>query len=156
MTEWLAGTIAWILGTEALKFTIPHCALTDPELIRVISNSNFSIGLVYLLLSIGALERFFHYRDRIDIQEKVFLLLFAAFVSCCGMTHWMRIYTLWYPGFIYEAWVLDICEVISWLTFFAMIVLEYRKRREPTKKEFMDLAQQIKEIGEKRGISQDS
>lgn len=156
MMERLADIIAWLLHTQADKFIAPHCELVDPVLIQNISSSNFSIGLVYILLSIGAVERIIHYGRRLDVFQITFLVLFAGFVSCCGLTHWMRIYTLWYPGFIYESYVLNLCEYISWFTLIVLVIYEFRIRRQPTIKEYQILADQIKETAVKHGIDENN
>lgn len=71
-----------------------HCYLWKPELIWLHLLSDLIIALSYYSLAVF-LVYFAHHRQ--DLHWRWILWLFGAFSVCCGTTHLMAIWTLWYP-----------------------------------------------------------
>lgn len=82
-------------GTDAY---MPHgvCYRWQPGLIRLHLISDLLIGLAYaaipfILLRLTRLRR--------DLPFDWMFLLFGVFIVACGLTHFMEIWTLWYPDY---------------------------------------------------------
>ena len=79
----------------------PHgiCLLWRPELIWLHVTSDAIIALAYFSIpfcDIGVCLEAAGRRVRLGI------LLFAIFITACGMTHVMSIWTLWVPDYAFE------------------------------------------------------
>lgn len=105
-----------LLGASGLA---PHgfCLLWDPALIWTHVIADALIGLAYF--SIPVVIAFFVSR-RPDVQFKGVALLFAAFILACGTTHFMSIWTLWYPDYGPEALIKLLTAAISVATAVAL------------------------------------
>ncbi len=82
-----------------------HCYLWTPSLVWLMVLSDLLIGLAYVSISIClyVLVR------RIRLPFSAIFLAFGAFIAACGGTHFMEIYTLWYPNY----WLAGMIKVIT-------------------------------------------
>ncbi len=105
-----------LLGASGLA---PHgfCLLWDPALIWTHVVADALIGLAYF--SIPVVIAVFVSR-RPDVQFKGVAWLFAAFIMACGTTHFMSIWTLWYPDYGPEALIKLLTAAISVATAVAL------------------------------------
>ncbi|HEY9851829.1 MAG TPA: PAS domain S-box protein [Leptolyngbyaceae cyanobacterium] len=72
-----------------------HCYLWKPELVSLHFISDLLIGLSYVAIS-GCLA-YLVYKSRQDIPFHWMFLLFGTFITACGGTHFMDVWTLWTP-----------------------------------------------------------
>ncbi len=105
-----------LLGASGLA---PHgfCLLWDPALIWTHVIADALIGLAYF--SIPVVMAVFVSR-RPDLEFKAVAWLFAAFIMACGTTHFMSIWTLWYPDYGPEALIKLLTAAISVATAVAL------------------------------------
>lgn len=97
----------------------PHgyCLLWAPGLIWLHAASDIVIGLAYFSIPL-ALGWFAHKRK--DLEYRGILLLFAAFIIACGLTHFMAVYTLWVAAYGLEGIVKVVTAVLSVITAVAL------------------------------------
>ncbi len=72
----------------------------------LIAFSYFSIPVVLLMIIF----------KRPDIKFKALFLMFALFITSCGLTHIMSIITVWKPWFWGEGYVKLWCAIVSLIT----------------------------------------
>ncbi|NNL34508.1 MAG: sensor histidine kinase [Silicimonas sp.] len=79
---------------------MPHgmCLLWQPWLVILWAGSDVLIAAAYFAIPIALLSVV---RQRDDLKHKGLILLFAGFITLCGLTHLLSVVTLWYP--IYPA-----------------------------------------------------
>ncbi|HIK11896.1 MAG TPA: PAS domain S-box protein [Oscillatoriaceae cyanobacterium M33_DOE_052] len=102
-----------------LGFTfIPHghCYLWHWELVSLHVIADAVIGFCYY--SIPALILYFVRQRLQDIPYPAFFLLFAAFILCCGTSHLMEIWTLWYPHYWLSGAIKALTAAVSLVTVF--------------------------------------
>ncbi len=77
----------------------PHgyCYLWDPALVTVHVTSDALIGLSYVSISLTL--GYMVVRSRRHIPFSWMFLAFGAFIIACAATHFMEIWTLWWPSF---------------------------------------------------------
>ena len=82
-------------ATERL---LPHgyCFLWDPSLVRLHVVSDTLIGLAYVAIPITLVS---FIRKRTDLPFNWIFVLFGLFIVACGATHFMHIWTLWFPNY---------------------------------------------------------
>lgn len=83
------------LLTEFSQY-MPHgmCLLWQPWLVILWAGSDLLIFLAYFAIPLALLRVV---RRRKDLQHRGLVLLFAAFIMLCGLTHALSIVTLWIP-----------------------------------------------------------
>lgn len=84
------------------------------------NGSNLLIGAAYFSIPLCIL-RFM--RLRRDLSYVGLALCFAAFITLCGATHWMHLFSLTQPNNLMEAWVLAATALVSVAT--AVIVYHH-------------------------------
>ncbi|NNF91521.1 MAG: sensor histidine kinase [Boseongicola sp.] len=79
---------------------MPHgmCLLWQPWLVILWAGSDVLIAAAYFAIPIALLSVV---RQRDDLKHRGLILLFAGFITLCGLTHLLSVVTLWYP--IYPA-----------------------------------------------------
>jgi len=89
-----------------------HCYLWQPNLVWTMFIADGLIGISYVVISatLYTLVR----RSRVPFE--FIFLAFGAFILACGLTHFMEIYTLWYPGYWLAAGVKVVTAVASVVT----------------------------------------
>ncbi|MEC4984015.1 MAG: PAS domain S-box protein [Oscillatoria sp. PMC 1068.18] len=100
----------WILGNF-----IPHghCYLWKPGLVGLHISSDLLTALAYYL--IGGILIYLH-KKRQDLPFDWIFWYFAAFIICCGTTHLLSVWTIWYPNYWFSGFVKAITAVISFFT----------------------------------------
>lgn len=98
---------------------IPHvyCLAGRPELIWTHVVSDALIGIAYFSIPIAIASFLTRRRDMVFSS---LIWLFAAFIMCCGLTHFMSIWTLWHPDYGAEALLKALTAIVSVLTAVAM------------------------------------
>jgi signal transduction histidine kinase len=86
-----------------------HCYLWQPALVWTMVITNLLIGLAYvsIALCLYVLVR------RIKLPFSAMFLAFGAFIFACGGTHFVEIYTLWFPNYWLSAFVNVITAIAS-------------------------------------------
>ena len=109
-------SLARFFGSGGLA---PHgyCLLWRPELIWTHVVSDALIGIAYFSIPIAIASFLTRRRDMVFSS---LIWLFAAFIMCCGLTHFMAIWTLWHPDYGAEAALKALTAVVSVLTAVAM------------------------------------
>lgn len=105
-----------LLGARGLA---PHgfCLLWDPALIWTHVISDALIGVAYF--SIPVALGYFLIRRR-DVAFGWVTWLFAAFITACGVTHFLSIWVLWNPDYGPEALVKAVTAAVSVTTAIAL------------------------------------
>jgi signal transduction histidine kinase len=96
-----------------------HCYLWQSSLVWTMIITDGLIGFAYLFISacLYVLVR------RIRLPFSAMFLAFGAFIAACGATHFMSIYTLWFPNYWLDAFVKVITALASVATAVLMIPL---------------------------------
>ena len=98
---------------------LPHgyCLAGRPELIWTHVVSDALIGIAYFSIPIP-IDSFLTRRR--DMVFSSLIWLFAAFIMCCGLTHFMSIWTLWHPDYGAEALLKALTAIVPVLTAVAI------------------------------------
>ena len=112
----MLGYISRLLDSRSLS---PHgfCLLWRPELLWTHVVSDAFIFLAYMTIP-AALAVII--RKRNDIPFGWMVWCFALFITACGFTHFMGIWTLWHPDYGVEAVVKAVTAVASIATAMAL------------------------------------
>jgi signal transduction histidine kinase len=94
-----------------------HCYLWTPSLVWTMVVTDALIGLAYVTISICL----YILVRRIRLPFSAMFLAFGAFIAACGATHFMSIYTLWYPNY----WLDALVKVITALASVATAILMF-------------------------------
>ena len=83
---------------------MPHgmCLWWQPWLVILWAGSNLLIFLSYTAIPLALINVL---RRREDVPEARLVVLFAAFILLCGLTHFFAIVTLWYPIYPFVGWL---------------------------------------------------
>lgn len=119
------GVVVWVISAPRDVFSnagfMPHghCYLWTPLLVWTMVTTDALIGLAYLSISIClyVLVR------RIRLPFSAMFLAFGAFIAACGTTHFMSIYTLWWPNYWLDAFIKVITALASVATAILMFPL---------------------------------
>ena len=95
-----------------------HCYFWQPNLVSLHLISDALIGLAYYAIPLSLL---YFARQRQDIPFRRLLLLFSAFILCCGTTHLMAIWTLWHPDYWVSGTIKAVTALISVYTALVLI-----------------------------------
>ncbi|SDB57373.1 two-component system sensor histidine kinase NtrB [Belnapia rosea] len=108
--------LATLFDSDALA---PHgvCLLWRPELLWLHVVSDALIGLAYWSIPIVLIVIA---RRRRDLAFPWTFELFALFILACGATHFLSIWTLWYPDYGLEGAVKAVTAVVSVVTAIAL------------------------------------
>jgi len=106
----------------ASKQFIPHghCYLWNQKLVGLHIVSDCLIAVAYFSISITL---FYFVQKRQDFPFNWMFLLFGLFITSCGTTHLMEIWTLWHPIYWLSGCIKAITALISLYTAFKMISL---------------------------------
>jgi signal transduction histidine kinase len=74
-----------------------HCYLDNPSMLWLQGLSDFVIGLSYMAIAAGL--AYLVRKARKDIPFEWMFLAFGLFIFSCGWTHFMEVWTLWYPTY---------------------------------------------------------
>lgn len=88
-----------------------HCYFWQADVLWLHVGSNAVIALAYVLIPLAL--TIFLVKNRFQLPHKDLLCLSVAFISLCGMTHLMEIYTTWIPAYRLEGWIKAITASVS-------------------------------------------
>ncbi len=97
-----------------------HCYLWKPTLVWLHILSDSTIALAYYSIPVTLFE---FVKRRKDLPFNWVFILFAAFITACGTSHLMSIWTLWYPTYWLSGSVKAITALVSLGTAIALWVL---------------------------------
>ena len=86
-----------------------HCYLAKPLLVGTMFVADILIGLAYFFISLTLWTLVI----RIKIPFSAIVLCFGVFISACGATHFMEVWTLWNPDYWAAAFVKVITAIAS-------------------------------------------
>ena len=114
-----------------------HCYLWTPSLVWTMLITDTVIGFAYLSISIClyVLVR------RIRLPFSAMFLAFGLFIGACGATHFMEVYTLWYPHY----WLAAFIKVITAIASFATATIMF-----PLFPRVLDFAENARLSGERK------
>ncbi len=96
---------------------MPHgcCLNWDRALLGVFIAGNLGIALAYFLIP-AALQTFVGKKK--DLPYPHMFVMFAAFILSCGLTHVLKVWTLYHPDYWVEAWIDLLTAAVSLATAF--------------------------------------
>ncbi|MDB9377867.1 hybrid sensor histidine kinase/response regulator [Nodularia sphaerocarpa] len=97
-----------------------HCYLWKPNLVWLHLISDLVTGLAYY--SIPA-TLFYFVRKRQDLPFNSMFLLFRGFILACGTTHFMAVWTLWYPTYWLSGLIKAVTAIVSLVTAIELVPL---------------------------------
>ncbi len=111
------------LNSEALFPTAqyePHalCFVWDRTLLWLFIGSDTFIGLSYVSISLALM--YVVSKVYLHIPYHWMIIAFGTFIFACGITHFMDVWTLWYPDYWLSGGVRVITALASVVTAFAM------------------------------------
>jgi C4-dicarboxylate-specific signal transduction histidine kinase len=89
-----------------------HCYLDTPALVATMFTTDMLIGLAYVSISVSL----YLLVKKINLPFSFMFLAFGLFIAACGATHFMEVYTLWYPAYWAAALVKFITATASVVT----------------------------------------
>lgn len=101
---------------------MPHgmCLLWKPWLVLLWAGSDLLIFLSYTAIPVAL---FMVLRRRTEVPQAGLVMLFAAFILLCGITHLFMIVTLWVPIYPFVGWVKLATGLVSMATAIALFRL---------------------------------
>lgn len=102
---------------------MPHafCFVGRKDLILLHVMSDLGIALAYFMIPLTLLYFLRRYRRRMSFNWAI--VLFAAFILLCGISHVLGIVTIWSPVYYLQGWVKALTAVVSLATALAIIPL---------------------------------
>ncbi|MBD0334905.1 MAG: GAF domain-containing sensor histidine kinase [Cyanobacteria bacterium Co-bin13] len=97
-----------------------HCYLWQPGLVWLHVLSDALIALAYFSIPVALV---YVVRKRREAPFSGLLLLFGAFITACGTTHLMEVWTLWHPTYWLSGVLKAITALISLYVAFELITL---------------------------------
>lgn len=97
-----------------------HCYLWHPGLVLLHILSDALIGLAYYSIPVMLV---YFVRKRRDIPFDWIFLMFSTFIVACGTTHFVEIFTLWFPQYWLSGFLKAITALVSLYTALALISL---------------------------------
>lgn len=117
----------WFIPEEFMPHG--HCYLWDPSLLRQIVISNALIGLSYFSIPLALI---YLVRKRKDIEFDWIFFMFSAFIFVCGATHFLEIFTIWYPAYRLQAAVESLTAVLSVATVILLVKIMPKLMKIPS------------------------
>ena len=101
----------WLQQTQQF---MPHgmCLMWRPGLMALHIISDGLIAAAYFAIPI-AIVVFVRGRTDLDAAHRALAVLFAAFITLCGLTHVASIIVLWHPFYVYEGWLKAATALVS-------------------------------------------
>lgn len=97
-----------------------HCYLWKPELVWLHIWSDSLTALAYYSIP---LTLFYFVRKRQDLPFNWIFLLFASFITACGTTHILEVWTLWHPSYWLSGVLKAGTAIVSLYTAMMMVFL---------------------------------
>jgi hypothetical protein len=104
-------------GATSISGLMPHgfCLLWRPGLMALHVISDALIAAAYFAIPLG-IAVFVAKRRDLNDQHRLLALLFAVFITACGMTHLMAIVVLWQPDYVLDGLIKALTAVVSLVT----------------------------------------
>ena len=130
------------INIMAISRFIPHghCYLWQTNLVWLHVTSDLLISIAYYSIPIALL---YFVSKRTDLPYPRVFLLFAAFILCCGTTHVMEIWTLWYPTYWVSGFIKAITALVSIDTAIEIVPLIPKMLALPSPTELKQVNQQL-------------
>lgn len=112
----MQSVIEYLFGAASF---MPHgyCLLWRPDLVALHGVSDALIFLAYASIPAALVVLV---RKRPEIEHRTTVVLFAAFILACGLTHLVAVFTLWQPMYGLQGLVKAATAVVSLLTAVAI------------------------------------
>lgn len=136
-----------LLATDGF---MPHgvCYTWRPGLIGLHVISDVLIGLAYFSIPIALV--YFKRKHR-DLPFGRMFLLFGVFIVACGATHWMEVWTLWYPQYWLAGAVKAVTAATAVPTAILLSLLIPRRLAIPSMRQLRDAKEALEvEVVERR------
>src|SRR5579883_335122 len=117
-----------------------HCYLWKSQLVGLHLLSDLIIGFSYYSIPI-LLIYFVHQRQ--DLPFNWIFFLFSGFIVACGTTHFMDVWTLWYPLYWLSGLLKALTALISLYTVLAMAAVIPTALKIPTTAQLELINQQL-------------
>ncbi|MBD2776472.1 bifunctional diguanylate cyclase/phosphodiesterase [Iningainema tapete] len=125
-----------------------HCYLWKPGLVRLHILSDSLTAVAYYSIP---LTLFYFVRKRQDLPFNRMFLLFASFITACGTTHLLEVWTLWHPVYWLTGAVKAFTALVSVYTASVLVSLIPKALTFPSRTELEAVNQQLKrEISERK------
>ena len=108
----MSALSSWLFDPAGLT-AHGFCLSWEPWLIWTYTATDVLIGISYLAIPV-ALSVIA--RKRPDLMYRPVFLLFAAFISLCGLSHFLSVVTLWVPAYGLEALIKSATAIVSAIT----------------------------------------
>lgn len=95
-----------------------HCYSWRSDILWTHVLSDAAIGISYLIIPIILTVLVIKRKQSLPYPDLFWL--FIAFISFCGMTHFMSIYVVWNPAYVIEGWLKLVTAFISVLTILVL------------------------------------
>ncbi|MGF1497243.1 MAG: PAS domain-containing protein [Elainellaceae cyanobacterium] len=95
-----------------------HCYFWQPGLVLLHALSDGLIALAYFSIPIALV---YFVQRRQDLPYPWLFWLFGAFILTCGLTHFMEVWTLWYPTYWISGAIKAVTAIFSIATAFTLI-----------------------------------
>ncbi|MGD1894061.1 MAG: ATP-binding protein [Cyclobacteriaceae bacterium] len=145
--ELLVSIFGSVLSGEG-AFPHVHRYFSQPDILWLHALSDGITGLSYFLIPFAILV-FIRQRQDINVAKPLFWL-FMAFIVSCGVTHFMEIYTIWYPAYRVSGWLKAVNAVISLATAIAVWPLIPKLLRIPSTTSLKKVNAKLQQEIEKR------
>jgi hypothetical protein len=144
-----------LFSAQAVKDFIPHgtCLLWRPDLLFLHILSDSLITAAYY--SIPAALIYFVIKRR-DLEFRWIFVLFGVFITACGTTHLMGIWTIWHPGYVLEGFIKLFTGLVSVATSVLLWPLIPHALKIPSPAQLEEANRQLQhEIEERKGKEQE-
>ncbi|MBT9312958.1 PAS domain S-box protein [Leptothoe kymatousa] len=127
-----------------------HCYLWQPELIWLHLLSDVLIAIAYYSIPVMLV---YFVRKREDIPFPGIFLLFGLFITTCGSTHLMAVWTLWHPAYWLSGVLKAITAIVSIYTALELFPTIPAALALPSPQQLRKINQQLEtEIDERKQV----
>jgi len=132
---------------DASPFKKPYeCGGWTPLLIHATIASNFLIFAVYAAIPILLIGFSSKRGELAFVVRRRLVLLFAAFIFFCGVTHLLRGFSFYWPAYRLQVVVNIITAAVSWVTVVVMGIVGVRQRDYSSIREWESLHEEVKAL----------
>ncbi|MUG93653.1 PAS domain S-box protein [Scytonema sp. UIC 10036] len=130
-----------------------HCYLWKPALVWLHILSDSLTAVAYYSIPVTL---FYFVRKRQDLPFNWIFLLFASFITACGTTHWLEVWTLWHPVYWVSGTVKGGTALVSLCTAIMLVLLVPKALSLPSPAQLEAVNRDLRrEIGERRRAEAD-
>ncbi|OYX31096.1 MAG: hypothetical protein B7Y99_10845 [Caulobacterales bacterium 32-69-10] len=126
----MTSVLEWLFGTARF---VPHgvCLLWRADLVALHVVSDIVIALSYFAIP-GVIWWFVRRRPDLEPAHRRMAVLFALFITACGLTHVAGVVTLWFPYYGLQALLKGLTAVVSLVTACALPFVAPKLLRIPS------------------------